>query len=134
MQKSKRQIFPALLLSFLLFFGGFLAGRGSLGQAVLLPDSVPPTEAARSAPPPAAASETGDRAGRLDLNRASFEELMALPGIGPVLAQRILDYREAHGAFQDTIDLLDIDGIGAGIYAGLKDSVYVEDSHEDSNH
>ncbi|MCI2429142.1 helix-hairpin-helix domain-containing protein [Candidatus Acetothermia bacterium] len=48
----------------------------------------------------------------LDLNRATLEELIALPGIGPVLARRILDYRATHRAFKTVEELLEIRGIG----------------------
>ncbi|MEN3001007.1 MAG: helix-hairpin-helix domain-containing protein [Armatimonadota bacterium] len=48
----------------------------------------------------------------LDLNRATAEELEALPGIGPVLAARIVEYRQQRGRFQSVDELLDVHGIG----------------------
>ena len=51
-------------------------------------------------------------AGPLDLNTATKMQLMELPGIGEVLAQRILDYRETHGAFVAIEDLMNVEGIG----------------------
>ena len=59
---------------------------------------------------------------------------MGLPGIGEVRAQAILDYRAEHGAFEFTTDLMNVNGIGEGIFAGLRDLVCVEDSHEDTDH
>ncbi|MGH7260805.1 MAG: ComEA family DNA-binding protein [Nitrospiraceae bacterium] len=54
------------------------------------------------------------RAGaRLDLNRATVEELQTLPGIGPVLAQRVVERRTARGPFKTVEDLGDVKGIGA---------------------
>jgi competence protein ComEA len=48
----------------------------------------------------------------LDLNTATAEDLDALPGIGPVLAKRIVDYRAAHGPFKKIDDLEQVSGIG----------------------
>lgn len=49
----------------------------------------------------------------LDLNRATVEDLDRLPGIGPVLARRIVEHRERHGAFHSIEELLGVPGIGA---------------------
>jgi competence protein ComEA len=56
----------------------------------------------------------------LDLNTATAEELDALPGIGPVTAQKILDYRQAHGPFHAVAELEGVPGIGPGRLAQLK--------------
>jgi competence ComEA-like helix-hairpin-helix protein len=48
----------------------------------------------------------------LDLNRASAEDLDAIPGLGPALAQRIVEYRKAHGPFKQVEDLREVSGIG----------------------
>ncbi len=63
--------------------------------------------------------------GRLDLNRATAAELDGLPGIGPVLAQRIVDYRTAHGPFRRTRDLTAVPGIGDAKLGDLGDAVTV---------
>jgi len=54
----------------------------------------------------------GKRPCRLDLNRASLAELMGLPGIGPVLAERIVRHRLLHGPFRSLDELLEVRGIG----------------------
>lgn len=56
----------------------------------------------------------------LDLNSATAEQLDALPGIGPSTAQKIVDYRQAHGAFHSLEELDAVPGIGAGRIAQLK--------------
>lgn len=69
------------------------------------------------------AAVAGD--GRLRLNLAGVEELETLPGVGPVLAERIVAYRDEHGPFAVVEDLLDVPGIGEGKLAALRDAVLV---------
>lgn len=64
-------------------------------------------------------------AGPVDLNTATVAQLDALAGIGPVLAQRIVDYREQHGRFASVDQLDDVPGIGPALYARLKPLVTV---------
>jgi competence protein ComEA len=61
--------------------------------------------------------------GLISLNRASSLELEALPGVGPALAGRIVDWRSANGGFKKKEDLLNISGIGDKLFAGIKDQV-----------
>lgn len=64
------------------------------------------------------------RAGTLlDLNRATAADLEALPGVGPVLAGRIVAHRERHGAFRHPDELLAVRGIGPRLLARLRDRV-----------
>lgn len=65
--------------------------------------------------------------GRIDLNTATLEELDTLPGIGPVLAQRILDYREEYGGFLSVEEIVHVKGIGEKTLEKLKDLVKVEE-------
>lgn len=78
------------------------------------------------APPTAAAHRTGDAAsGPVHLNTAGVEQLQTLPGIGPVLAQRIVDWRATHGPFLSVDELLGVAGIGPTLLDGLRDQVTV---------
>ncbi|WP_155374963.1 ComEA family DNA-binding protein [Catellatospora vulcania] len=71
------------------------------------------------------AAGTGPGAGPVNLNTATLAQLDALPGVGPVLAQRILDHRARHGDFRSVGDLRQVEGIGESKYAQLKDLVTV---------
>lgn len=62
---------------------------------------------------------------RLDLNRASAGELESLPGIGAVLAQRVIAFRESAGGFRTVEDLREVKGIGAKTFDRLKSLVTV---------
>ena len=64
--------------------------------------------------------------GPVNLNTATLEELDALPGIGETLAQRILDYREANGGFQNLEELMEVDGIGQSTFEELKGKITLE--------
>jgi len=62
----------------------------------------------------------------LELNHATLEELCAVPEIGIVKAQNIIDYREAHGGFLNRQQLLEVSGIGEAIYQHILPYLYLE--------
>lgn len=64
-------------------------------------------------------------AGLLDINSASAEELDRLPGVGPVMAQRIISWRKAHGRFRTIDQLKEVPGVGAAKFADLKSLIRV---------
>jgi competence protein ComEA len=61
----------------------------------------------------------------INLNTATKEELVALPGIGPAKAQAILDYRNSHGQFKSVEEVKDVKGIGAKRFEKLKGDLTV---------
>jgi comEA protein len=63
---------------------------------------------------------------KIDLNHSGLYDLEALPGIGPVMAQRIVDYRDSLGGYKSIDDLKKVKGIGPAKFALLKDKVTVE--------
>lgn len=62
----------------------------------------------------------------VNINAATLEALEALPGIGPVTAQRIIDYRTEHGAFASVDQLVEVKGIGDKSLAKLRPLVSVK--------
>lgn len=106
--------------------GGLLpeADPASVNLAAVVADG---EQLAVGAPVPGgAAAAAGPAAGGLvDLNAADAAALDALPGIGPVLAQRIVDHRTAQGPFRSVEELDDVPGIGPSIAAELAELVTV---------
>lgn len=72
-------------------------------------------------------AEEAERAlpGPVDLNTATAEELQELMGIGPVLAQAIVNYRAEHGPFDSVDELLEVNGIGEAKLDGIRNDVTI---------
>ncbi len=100
------------------------------------PSWAPPAALPGPAPPPADPSRSGpaaelparataDAANVTELNQATVAELDRLPGIGPVLARRIVEHRERHGPFRSPDELLGVPGIGSRLLEKMRPHVYV---------
>ena len=114
MKKPKVHILVAVTLIFAAFTVGLYIGRSSGAAPVTVSVSpvmqtLPPetTQPVTQAP-----TEAREITFPININRAEKEEFMALPGIGEVLAQRILDYREENGPFENIEGLMNVEGIG----------------------
>ena len=90
------------------------------GEQVYVPAPGEIGGGATSGPASAATGQT-----LVDLNRATATELETLPGIGPVLAGRIDDWRSEHGRFTVVEELAEVSGIGPALLEGLRDRVTV---------
>ncbi|WP_170317303.1 ComEA family DNA-binding protein [Acrocarpospora corrugata] len=77
----------------------------------------------QSAPPGSNFVPDAGSATILSLNSATADQLEQLPGVGEVLAQRIIEYRDTHGGFQNIEQLREVSGIGERKYAEIKDKV-----------
>jgi len=75
--------------------------------------------------PGAATLPSGSAPDGVDLNRDTASELEAPPGVGPVLAARIVAYRDLNGPFATVEDLLDVGGIGEAKLAAMRDAIAV---------
>ena len=106
--------------------GGFGAGASQdrINLAASLEDGqqVYVPEVSEPAPPRSNSESVGER---ISINTATSPELERLPGIGPVLAQRIVEYREQNGPYQRLEDLLEVEGIGPSKLESLQDYVQV---------
>jgi competence protein ComEA len=101
-----------------------LARRVADGEQVSIgvPAAVDAAPAGPAASGDAAAPASG---GKVDLNKATLEQLDGLPGVGPVTAQRILDWRTRSGKFSRVDQLREVEGIGERRFSQLKDLVTV---------
>ncbi len=97
------------------------------GQRIYVPPlSDTKTSRASSSPIDEPTATPLPREARLNLNTATEKELETLPGIGPVLARRIVVYRSMHGPFQTVDDLLAVQGIGPVLLEKIRPYVYVD--------
>ncbi len=150
--KRIEAVFIALAAAALIFCAGFFTGRGarrnvnvrleepsqaeepsapeepSVTREPSVPDTKTPSQAEETSAPedPSVPDASGStETARININTASAEELMLLPGIGEARARAIIDYREACGGFQSGEELMEVSGIGQKIYDGLKDCITV---------
>ena len=102
--------------------GGFLpiANKEDINLAALLEDGTKIIIETRSY-----YDSSGGGTDRININTATLDQLDTLPGIGPSLAQAIIDYRREEGDFQRTDDVTKVSGIGSATYDRIKDFITV---------
>jgi competence protein ComEA len=95
------------------------------GERVYIPrrGETPPQAAAGGSDSSGGSGGSSD--GKVNLNSATADQLEGLPGIGEVLAKRIVDYRTQHGPYRSVRDLLKVEGIGEKKFESIKDHVTV---------
>jgi competence protein ComEA len=102
-----------------------LAAPVTDGQQVVVPRRGRAVAASVGGTPTSADAAATTPAAPLDLNTATEAQLETLDGVGPATAQKIIVYRQAHGAFKSVAELLDVSGIGPKKLAAMRASVRV---------
>lgn len=127
MKNGKIQPLLFLTCTFAAFLLGLFAGR-ALNNAPLqvhIQNTAPAAAGADEKAPAGQANTRAEEKPVLNLNTATSLQLQTLPGIGEVLAERILSYRDANGAFQSIGDLANIPGIDGRTLDAIWDYVTV---------
>lgn len=119
MKKALGHSITALGLLCLVFCLGLFIGRRT---NIITPESKNSTTQSRVTEP------SGEDSTRININTADAETLQLLPGIGEVLAQRIVAYRTEHGPFSSIRDLEQVDGIGSGKLMVIIELICVDDT------
>lgn len=120
-----RYILMALLSGAILFGSGISLGIGLVGNQTQ--EAVEVTNATRVSGTQVV-NDLSDRTihGKININTASADELDLLPGIGPVYAQRIIDYRKKNGPFKTISEIQNVSGIGPKTFEKLKGLITVK--------
>lgn len=142
--KKAPMILLAVTAAFFCMLLGFFIGRNVTEEYVLLKHPQSSTSTTTTAPAtetntaaanvsaatqrptePATAATQAQEKGKYNLNTATAEQLQELPGIGEVIANRIVSYREVNGGFTAIEDICLVDGIGEKRFEQIKDFITV---------
>lgn len=96
------------------------------GEKIVVPKKAPPESFQQSSQTGAVNSSTESNPQKININTATAKELESLPGIGPVLAQRIVDYRAQKGGFKSIEEIKEVSGIGDKKFEAIKDLITVK--------
>ena len=121
---SKKLSFALLLLSTALFaclLIGVFIGRSTAGSQINLSQY----EKLSATGSTDAVSDISESAGKINLNTATIDDLTLLPGIGEVLAQRIIAYRDEIGGYKNIDELINVQGIGNATLNKISDYITV---------
>ena len=114
MKKPKISVLLVITIVFAAFTFGFFLGRNqNQGEMfVAVPEKIMTVPSIQTEAVEEPTEETEEISFPIPINLADKEEIMALPGIGEVLAERIIAYRKEHGEFSAVEELLNVEGLG----------------------
>ena len=124
MKKDGTVVLLVVTAMFVAFTAGMLLGRNYTKDPVTVQPVITEYVSSENPANSAAASQS---CGLININTASSVLLDTLPGIGPVLAERIVNYREANGPFTAVEDLGNVEGIGSKTLLEILNLITVED-------
>ena len=122
MKKPAVGILILVTCIFTAFTGGFFLGRNLNRAPVRIYQLASPAQTENTSP----IDSTPTEPLVVNINTADVQALEALPGIGPTLAQRIVDYREEYGPFEAPESLINVKGIGESKMADLLDLITID--------
>ncbi len=122
-----RVVISICLVCFALMIGYELFFRGNAGVTIIMTDlNASETETSALQETDGSSALSAAAAEKVNLNTATAEELQTLYRIGPVLAARIIAYREEQGGFSSIEELQNVSGIGEKIFAEIQDQIEVD--------
>ena len=127
MKNSGTLFLVGLTLLFVGFVAGMLVGRNIENDGITIQTNPPQIVSTKAPAESVGETQSQDKDQKININTAHPALLDTLPGIGPVLAQRIIDYREEHGPFQSISELSYVEGIGTERMLVIYDLITVED-------
>lgn len=123
--KKASWLLPIALLVFLILIAGVLIGRTTVGDRIIISYEKSSDNGNSSDGTTEETSGALSEDGRININKASMQQLMLLPDIGETLAKRIIEYREENGPFSTVDELLFVKGIGDSRLEKIRDFITV---------
>ena len=124
MKKGGSFFLITITLVFAAFTAGMLVGRhinqDAVSVCIVSSDAQTETTASKD-------TTVVNTSGKLNINTATLSELDSLPGIGPTIALRIIDYRNKYGSFTTLTDLAKVEGIGSQKLIAIIEMITLED-------
>ncbi len=129
MKNTPVVVLACLCLVLSSFLGGLYVGRNLRGEdiqtSVLSAATVVQGAESTQKASISSTATTVTASGKININTADLQTLMTLTGIGETYAQRIIDYREANGPFQNIADITKVAGIGTKRFEAIKNDITV---------